>query len=175
MTRPDTSFTSSDVKCTCGEHLDSHQNGRCADAILHRLAYRTEPQEYPKDTEYFDGLRYHLLFEPDYLYTDEEGELRKVPQYTSDPAEAFRLFVKWGDMGGTARINMNMSGWSASFSHNNERYYSYRSRNHLKRSRLEWLTIRKLSFAIIQHLRDMEVDECVWLEGVNPIERNPSP
>ena len=156
-------FDKTKVVCTCGVHVREHKSGRCADAILHRLAYEETPIMKPAGTLYVDGIREYSLFEDD-LVVERNGELFIVPEYTKDPAEAFKLFSKWYDIGGTARINMNRSGWSATFHHGILRnYYGYGTMN---RSRLEWLSVRELLLRWVEFLRLAKVSDCDWIEGV---------
>lgn len=167
---PDFRFERADVKCTCGVPFHEHKTGRCADAMLHQIAYGEIPTTHPEGTMYVNGIREKALFQED-LLVERDGELYAVPPYTADPASAFILFAKWYDIGGSARINMNRSGWSATFAHGVlRRYYGY---GHMARSRIEWLTIRELSVRWIGFLRESRANDCDWIEGINPVIEDP--
>lgn len=152
--------------CTCGIHFHTHKSGRCIDAILYRLAYGQEPQIRDAGAPYVDGIRDLALFSED-LLVEENGETHLVPYYSSDPGDAMILFSKWYDMGGTGHINMNRSGWSASFSHGIARRTYYHA--HLIRTRLEWLPARALAQRLIELRRTSGSDDCTWIDGVDPI------
>lgn len=157
--------------CTCGVGFRQHKSGRCADKILHRLLYDEEPSTYPAGTMYTDGTRDLSLFQDDLLI--ERGDDKYlVPQYTHSPAEAMILIAKWHDMGGTGQIHINRTGFSGQFRHGAIRGY-YRGSN-MVRTRLEWLPIRALAVPVIEFLRESRINDCDWINGVDPVVPDPA-
>jgi hypothetical protein len=154
------------LKCTCGVAFGQHKGGRCADALVHRILYNEHAQLRPQGTPYFDGLRDGSLFQEDYLF-ERDGETYLLPNYTSDPRDTWIVLTKWNDTGGTGRINMNATGWSASFNHNALRYGGYYSGN-LTRTRFEWLPIRVLAKKAVEVKVTTGADKCEWIDGIEP-------
>ena len=153
-------------KCTCGVTFSTHKSGRCADAMLHRLLYDEQAEEYTAGTQYFDGLRDTALFEDDYLF-ERDGEFHLLPKYTGNKHDVWTLFSKWNDTGGTGRLHMNTSGWSGSFSHQILRSGAYYTGN-MQRTRLEWLPIRVLARRACEVRIASGVDTCEWIDGIEP-------
>jgi len=120
---------------------------------------------------YTDGTRDLSLFQDDLLI--ERGDDKYlVPQYTHSPAEAMILIAKWHDMGGTGQIHINRTGFSGQFRHGAIRGY-YRGSN-MVRTRLEWLPIRALAVPVIEFLRESRINDCDWINGVDPVVPDPA-
>ena len=159
--------------CTCGVQFRLHKSGRCMDAILHRLLYTEVPELCASGTSYTDGLRDLSLFEED-LLVQRDNDKYLVPHYSSKPNEAMILFSKWHDMGGTGSVNMNRSGWSANFNHGIARRSYYHGSGYMLRARLEWMPARALAPVVIEFRRRAQVDDCTWIDGVDPVEPDPN-
>ncbi len=166
----DTMIRGDDPICTCGEKFQQHTTGRCADALLHKLFFGEEAELSPPGTEVFDGLRAAPLFDEEYTYVNKDEDRVVLPYYTAKPELSFVLFSRWYDMGGTGELRMNKSGWSARFHHSVVRVYGYYQDNYIKRTRLEWLPIRTLAFRAINFYRQTLVDDCTWIDGIEPVE-----
>jgi hypothetical protein len=128
---------------------------------------------HPAGTVYFDGVRDQSLFEDDYMI-EKDGELIPIPQYTGNVGDAWKMFIKWHDIGGTGRLHLNRTTVSATFNHQMLSYGYYGSHRNMVSSRLEWLPMRALSPQLVKFLISSNVDDCTWIDGIEPVEADES-